>query len=754
VRRRRRSARLTQEQLAERAGLSARTIRDLERDRVRYPRPTSVRLIADALGLAGEERDGFTAAAREGFWADQDAAPVSRAAPSPGGPVQLPPDTAGFSGRTAELAALDEAFAVSASAGTPTLLLVTGMAGVGKSALAVRWAAGVRTAFPGGQLFVSMRGSGSAPLPPTAVAERLLRGLGLPGTRIPEELDDRAALLRSELVHRPALLVLDDALDSEQVRPLLPAGGGCATVVTSRRRLDGLVARDGARLVELDVPTHDEAELLLDLAVGDGRTRAEPIATASLVRLCGRLPLALRIAAARLVVHRPDAVHELVDELAEEQERLSRLAVEDGDTAVRTAFTPSYRALPPGAPRLFRLLGAQPLASLSRPAVVALAGTDPTAARRDLDVLESAHLVERDEEGRCAMHDLIRLYAGEQSHADGIPGESALAVHRLLDWYVRVAEAGERTLSPYIPMRILQVTHEPVEPVGFANQMAALAWYDGEAPHLLDAAAYAADHGHPAVSWQLADYQHTWGERHGVLPHWLDAYKIGLAAAVGAGDERAHASMVHGIGIALATRRRPAEALEWLQRAADLNERLGNRNGEAVAAMNVGTACMELGRWEDGAAQLNRALEVFRADGQRQRQGACLGNLGWAYRQIGEWAKAREHLLEALAFAVEAGDQYVEANVNEDLGAVAAGLGDHADALDRYRRAVEVAREAGIRQVEAWALRGIGDVHLQLGQPDAAREGWAAALDILVALDSPEADQVRARLAGLPASPG
>ena len=415
------AAGMTQETLADRSGISAQAIGTLERGTRRFPHQHTVGRLAEALRLSADEHAELVAAASR---------PSTPKAPTAERPVvaQLPASVQGFSGREDVLVAMDalladDAVVISAIAGTP---------GIGKTTLAVHWAHRVRSRFPDGQLFLNLRGhGGGAPLTPHEALSRLLCRLGLEPGAVPTDVESAAATYRSTLAGQRVLVVLDDAVDAGQVRPLLPGSPGCLALVTSRYRLDGLVARDGAKRLVLDALTTGAAHTLLAHVLGPERIAAEPEAVEELVELCARLPLALRIAAAHLLGRPSRSIGTFVTTLRA-GDRLGSLAVPgDPDTAVRAAFDLSYTALEPLPRRVFRLMGKMPGPDLTSDAVAALADLDLTETERCLDAITAAHLVDEHQPGRYTFHDLLRLYAGERAELEESTADLALAVERL-----------------------------------------------------------------------------------------------------------------------------------------------------------------------------------------------------------------------------------------------------------------------------------------------------------------------------------
>ncbi|MGH3937962.1 MAG: helix-turn-helix domain-containing protein [Pseudonocardiaceae bacterium] len=454
LRRLRERAGLTQEQLAERAGLSVKAISALERGERRHPYPHTVRALVAALGASVQERAILEAGVpkrgrrRELSWQD-------RPAGAPRSVAQLPADVAFFTGRERELAILDRQLATMAKStgalgGRSTAVVisaVSGTAGVGKTALALRWCHRVRGEFPDGQLYVNLRGyDPDQPLAATDALAGFLRALGVPGQDVPLQVDERAAVYRSLLDGRRMLVVLDNAATVEQVRPLLPGSPSCLVVITSRDSLAGLVARHGARRLELDLLPLEDAIVLLQVLIG-GRVDAESEAAAVLAGQCARLPLGV---VAELVVARPSiSLAELVGELADQQRRLKLLdAGGDPRTAVRAVFSWSYQYLSAEVARAFRVIGLHPGPDLDPYAAAALTNTSGDQAQHLLDLLARAHLIAPTSPGRYGMHDLLRAYAIHLATVEDCEQDRRAALTRLFDHYLATAAAAMDTVIP------------------------------------------------------------------------------------------------------------------------------------------------------------------------------------------------------------------------------------------------------------------------------------------------------------------
>ncbi|KJY25380.1 BTAD domain-containing putative transcriptional regulator, partial [Streptomyces sp. NRRL S-495] len=457
--------------------------------------------------------------------------------PRPGVPVpvpaQLPPSLATFTGRDAELASLD-AFAEAASwspasnpvsnpasnsgpgsdpdrtpgpgsASAARICAVSGSAGIGKSALVVQWAHRVRGRFPGGQLYADLHGfSAEPPLTPHAVLARFLRALGVPGEQVPSVPEEAAALYRSMLADRRVLVVLDNARSAEQVRPLLPGAPECLTVVTSRAGLAGLTARDGARPLALDLMPAPDAVALLDRVIGPRRARSEPAAVAELAAVCGRLPLALAIAASRLAERPGRTVADHVAELRDTGNRLTALAIDDdAASAVRATLDLSYRTLPAAARTLFRLLALTPGSGLTAAAAAALCGERVAVVRPVLDQLATAHLLAHEGGDHYRLHDLLRLYAAERAAAETGRAVSAAARERLGTWYLHHADAAARLLTPHRRRIPLGAPGPWYEPPAFTTAAGAQRWCESEHTRLLGMVRAAAEHGPDTLAWRL-----------------------------------------------------------------------------------------------------------------------------------------------------------------------------------------------------------------------------------------------------------
>lgn len=577
-------------------------------------------------------------------------------------PAQLPPRPPGLTGRDDDLAALDDAV----SAPGPRIVVVTGTAGVGKTATTLTWAHRHRGDFTDGQIFLDLRGfSGDPPVPPDEALAVLLRSLGIEPASIPSGTAERSALFRSLVADRSVLVVLDNARSVDQVRPLLPGGPACAVLVTSRAALPGLGAREGARVVDLS-PLAEAASysLLVDL-VGDGATR-DPDAVRALARWCGHLPLALRIAAQQVATHPARSVTDVVAELADDRDRLDLLDVDDGPgTDIRAVLSWSYDALPAEAARLFRMLGVLPGADADEAALAALSGTEPRALRRHLSTLVRAHLVDSDAEGRYQLHDVLRAYAAELAHDLDDAEERAEARRRLLAAYARAAAAGR------------------------------------EDPHAVDA----------------------WLAREGgnVIAAVEEAGVASAADVAALADACGHILRVSG---------RRTEGRRLHTRQLELALATDDLAGEDTARMALGNLAMADGDWAAAEAAYRAVIELSDRRGDRLRWAAATGNLGGLATCRGDLQQAEELLTGAIEVDLDRGNSWGATIDLCRLGDCRLLAGDPDGARRLFEQALRLCDESGVDVARGEALVGLADAAIALGEPGRAEELAVAALEL------------------------
>jgi DNA-binding SARP family transcriptional activator len=681
------------------------------------------------------------------------AGPAGRLAPPSVVPRQLPPAVPHFTGRASELAALTELLKRPAGSkdaeAAMVISVIDGSAGVGKTALAVHWAHQAAGRFPDGQLYVNLRGyDQDRPVPAADALAGFLRGLGVPGQDIPAEEDERAARYRSLLSGRQLLVVLDNASDVAQVRPLLPGSSACMVVVTSRDALAGLVARDGAARLDLDLLPLTAAIALLRSLVG-GRVDADPKAAATLAAKCARLPLALRIAA-ELATARPlTPLADLVRELAGPQQRLDLLdAAGDGRTAIRTVFSWSYEHLSQPAARLFGLLGLHPGNDFTANAAASLASARLAEARRLLDELARAHLLTEQVPGRFGRHDLLRTYAIERSGTTGSSAGRGATLGRLLDYYLHTATAADRLLYPLGRHIDLGTPLPGVTPDDLASHGQALAWLDAEHRGLIAAISLSAENGYDVHAWQLPSCLETFFYRRGHWHDWAITQQIALTAAQRLGDRHAQALAHTGFANALVQTRRPAGALSHLAIALRLCKEAGDVYGQARVHVYTGRALECQGRYREALVTNRHALRLSQAAGSPANalQAEALNHVGWALAMLGSYPQALRYCKRAVALNRRLGNKHAEPASLGSLAYVHRRLGNNAEAAACYHRAVELFDELGHRYGKAETLARAGDAYHADDNVAAARQAWQEALAILDGLQHPDAEFLRAKL--------
>jgi tetratricopeptide (TPR) repeat protein len=677
------------------------------------------------------------------------------AGPAPGGaarvvPAQLPAAVAGFTGRAEHLKELD-ALLPGVDPEQPTAVVITainGTAGVGKTALAVYWAHRVAEHFDDGQLYVNLRGfdPGGSAMSPAEAMRVFLDALHVSPQRIPAGLAAQAGLYRSLLASRRMLVVLDNARDAEQVRPLLPGGKGCLVVVTSRNNLTSLVAAEGAQPLFLDLLTLTEARQLLARRLGTDRVMAEPEAVDDLIALCARLPLALTICAARVATEPGLALATLVAQLRAVRGGLDALYGGDAVTDVRAVFSWSYQTLSPAAATLFRLLGVHPGPDTSVAAAASLADLPVERVPPLLAEIANANLIIEQVPGRYRFHDLLRTYAADLANTTDSAGDRRAAIGRVLDHYLHTAHVADRLLNPTrdpitpIPVRP-GVVPEPLDDHG-----PALAWFTAEHPVLLAAQDQAAAEGFDAHVWQLAWTLDTFLDRQGHWHDWAACGQAALDAAHRMADEAGQAHAGRRLAYAHAQLGDYESAHTHFRQALDLYARTADDLGQALTHHGLAVAWEQQGHPTEALHHTQQALDLYRVVGHRRGQANALNSIGWCYGLLGEYEQALANCEQALALHQELGDRMGEAYTWDSLGYAYHHLGRYAEAIACYQHALDLHRDLGVRYDEADALTHLGDTHHAAGDPGAARDSWQRALTILTDLAHPDADQVRAKL--------
>ncbi|WP_177226049.1 ATP-binding protein [Actinacidiphila rubida] len=636
--------------------------------------------------------------------------------------AQLPSAVAGFAGRDEHLRALDETLTpVDGPAGQVRIAVVTGGGGMGKTSLALQAAHRLADRFPDGQFFADLGGTDLAPREPHHVLSWWLRALGR-DVDPRDDLDELVGRWRSALHGRRALVLLDNAKDARQVLPLLPAERSCAVLVTSRDWLPGI---PGARPMALGPLADDEALEVLAARIGADRVERDPDGAAELARLCGGIPLAVQIAAARLTARPSWPVGALGARLRDERRRLDELKV--ADLTVRAVFHLTYTGLPkPQAdgevdPRqAFRLLGLAPK-EVGLQAAAALLGEQEEGAEAALELLVDSHLVDSPAPGRYRLHDLLGLYAREQVAQEESDAEQRAAVRRMTGWYLAGMADADRVLSPNTRRPGLPEADPHHPPPVFADAGAALAWCDRERPALLAAARLAAEHAVHDIAWLLPVYAGSSFRQCGWYAESLAMNDVGLEAARLLGERGGEAALLNGRSSLLTLADRFEEAEEHLTAALRIRRELGDRIGEVSALGNVGALFARQGRWADSRTYQLQALAMSRVLGRRPLEANALSNLGTCADALGDHAEALEYLRAALAIHREEGDIDGEAVALLNMAEVHLHHGRPAESLPLLEEALPIAREAGDRYAQATVLADLGRVKAAEHLPAEAR---------------------------------
>jgi DNA-binding SARP family transcriptional activator len=667
-------------------------------------------------------------------------------------PAQLPADVTDFTGREDQVRHLRDLLAgggAEADPGAVRIALVAGSGGLGKTSLAVHAAHRVRGSFPDGQLYVDLLGATPQPLLPADVLARFLRDLGVDGRDIPADDAERAARYRTVLAGRRVLVVLDNARDAAQVRPLLPGTASCAVLVTTRSRMPDLAS---TRLVDLNVLDDDEALILFTRVVGDERAAAEPEATAELLLACAGLPLAIRICAARLATRSGWTIQTMATRLRDEHRRLDELRV--GDMAVRASFQVSFASLPAGTPAdgiapadAFRLLGLWQGPSISSAAAAALFGTPEYLAEDALEALVDAHLLGSTSSDRYKFHDLLRVYSSERAVADLSEPDRDAAIGRLLSWYMRTADAAASAVLPHRYNSPLQASAAGPPALSFAGAEDALAWYDSERVNLVAATRQASSSGLHEIAWRLpAPLFIVFNSRQ----NWADCiatHRIALDSARQAGNRLGEAWILNNLGDALG-RIGDSKGIGHLEQALAIRHEIGDRAGEAQAANNLADAYEYLDRWDEAVDLLRRALNLTQEIGDRYGEGVALGNLGAALLEVNRAEEALDALRQAHRVFTEVGYLDGTGYASYILGQCYLSLGRDEEALECLRQSLNSHQAAGNRNRQAVTLRLLASVLASNDLAEQARESWAQAAVIFDDLgDSTQAAEVRAEQA-------
>ncbi|MGM1061679.1 ATP-binding protein [Saccharothrix sp. Mg75] len=670
-------------------------------------------------------------------------------------PRQLPPVVRGFTGRVEHLAALDALLDRDGGGdrGAVVISALDGTAGVGKTALAVRWAHDVQHRFPDGTLYVDLRGyAPGAPADPGEVLGWFLGALGVPPERVPSGPEERAGCYRSVLAGRRVLVVLDNAHSAGQVRPLLPGDPDCLVVVTSRARLTGLVVGEGATRVTLDLLTPGEALELVRTVLGPSWADAEPDAVVELIGACARLPLALRIAAGRVAAHPHLTLADLVAELRGDQGRWEALSVpHDERTAVRPVFDWSYRLLGAEEARVFRLLGLHPGPEIDLHAAAALAGVGLASARRSLAALGEAHVVEPIARDRYRLHDLLRAYAADRAAREESAGARDRARRNLVEWYAHHAVTAAAAVAPMLTewFGVPEPDANAAPEVTFADPAETWAWARREVVNLLPVTREAARHGLDRSTVALARVAAA------VLGLWtsrdeaVEVCRTGLAAARRLGDRAAECRLTQHLALQLWLDGEVREADEVMRAALALARGTGEPGLVAEVLHHLGWLCVDRGLFTEAVQHLLAVLPLAPGaqDGRLEYLAEC--HLGAAYSGLGEHDRAGRHVERSLALLRRTDHVGHESYVLTRSARVRQGAGDHGAAIALCELALDREHHSCRPQDHAATLDALGVSLRHVGDAARAAAVWREALAIFTAFGDGRAANLRERLAAL-----
>ncbi len=696
-------------------------------------------------------------------------APAGQAAEPPGGPdsqgagpgpplprvAQLPADIPDFTGRSDHLQRLRDLLSGPRrpdSPGAVVVAAVIGAGGLGKTTLAVHAAHLLRTYYPDGQLYARLQGAAPNPADPGDVLARFLRDLGIEPARIPADAEERAALYRSVLTDRKVLIVLDDARDAAHVRPLLPGSASCAVLVTTRSRMPDLA---GSRFIDLDVLERDEAWRMFAGIIGESRAQAEPEATGEVLTACAGLPLAIRIAGARLAARSNWTVRTIATRLSDERRRLDWL--QTGDLAVRACFEVSFTSLPaPDADGIdpahaFRLLGLWQGSSLGLPGAAALLGQPEVITADALEVLVDAQLLQSPAVDRYRFHDLLRAYAAGRAATEETADARGDALRRVLTWYLYTVDAVAHMVSPHRYQFPLAPTESASEPLTFRTLDEALNWCEVERTNLVAATRQAAAAGLHTLAWQLPVAAFGFFNRRTYWADWVETHQIALASVRQLGDLSGEALVLNNLGMAYVRRRMP-EAAGYLEQALDIRTQIGDQRGEAQTSANLADAYRLLERYDEALDLLKRVLEISRQAANPYSEGVVLNNLGETYLAMGQIADAVSSLEHAREIFRGIDEIRGEGYALNNLGEAYLAQDRPSDAVQVLERARDLRHSSGDRLDEAQTLRDLVRAHLAADRPDQAREYLRQAVGIFEDLgDETQALAVRAEFPGLSA---
>lgn len=668
---------------------------------------------------------------------------AAAAAPTPVIPRQLPAGVRHFAGRQQELMRLDSLLDKAAPSGTVVITAIGGTGGIGKTALALHWAHKIASQFPDGQLHVNLRGydPGGTPVSAAQAVRDFLEALGGSAGQIPDGQDAQIALYRTLLADRRVLILLDNAKDAAHARPLLPAAPGCLVIVTSRSALTGLTTAEGAVPVPLDLVSPVEAEALITARLGPERVEAEPAAVVRIIELCGRLPLALAITAARGAASPKTPLAALADEMSREQDRLDTFDVGDPATSVRAVFSWSTSALTGDAARLFRLLGLHPGPDVTLPAAASMAGLERLAACRLITELVSASLLTEHVPGRYVFHDLLRAYAAEQAKETETEVDQQRAVRRLLDHYLYTARAAASLIfGSDLPMPDLPaLADDAVRLEQLNGNHDAVAWFEFEHQVLLAAVSLAESRQLDTYSWQIPCTMTGYFRAVGRTRDWGNLDHIALEAATRLRDQDALGRVRFSIGTRCRISGEFDEAVECFDQAMEHFAAVAGLACIAsvhIAISNVYVSqrrAIAESRGRDtayaGLVHARRALDLYQQLGDAPGEARALRDLGDHYAATGDLLNGREYCLRAIDLNVSIGNVHGHFDALETLAEIHFRLSELGEAIRCYQQVLDMYATAGVPIKPLHILEGLGDVYLASGNRSGARAMWQEIID-------------------------
>lgn len=672
---------------------------------------------------------------------------ADRQTPPP--PRQLPMNAPMFINRRSCIEQLDALLSreTNMDSGRVIISAIAGPPGVGKTALALHWAHRIKSKYVDGHLYVNMRGYGAGGKLETGQAlQGFLRALHATPEAIPADDEGRAAMYRSMLNGKRMLILIDDATKADEVRPLLPASPGCVVIVTSRNILSGLVAREGAARMVLDVLPPAESMALLKEIIGSDRAGSESIAAAKITEMCAHLPLALRIMGERINTQRFTTLTAFSDQLKDERNRLNTLGIEDDElTDVRAVFSSSYRSLSPAAARMFRLLGLHPGPEVSIPAAAALAGLETSDTSRVLGVLTHANLLQATSAGRFRLHDLLRVYAAECAEHDESRESRSTALRRVLAWYLETVTEGRRVVLPSFHEIPMESGSANVQPLSFISVDEAMQWFETERLNLLDAQRAALRTGNYGLAWRFPAIMYGIFELRSYWDDWQEMHRLGIEAAQAVEDRYGLACNYLGLGDAHWLLGRLPEALECYRKSASLGSSEGDGWVEGFSLRQIGTVLSQQGHVTEAAPVTRQAITVFRAHGERRGEGMALLSLANHHLALGEGQQAIGECRQALTIFQELGDRWSVAWGQYHLARAYSDAEDQSSGIDVFRQALAAFRAFGDRRNELLCLVGLAEAQSRLS-PGATSEYWTEAARLAAGMEASQVADVRDRI--------